>query len=94
MAGERTLNLERAFIVREGFRREDDRPPNRMAKEDVPNFGYKKLEPSLFNKMLDEYYDSNGWDLKTSIPTRKKLEGLGLKDVADELESLPPGIGQ
>jgi aldehyde:ferredoxin oxidoreductase len=92
MAGERALNLDRAFIVREGFRREDDRPPNRMATEDVPYFGYKKLEPLLFNGMLDEYYDANGWDLKTSIPSRKKLEELGLKDVADELDSLPAEI--
>lgn len=87
-AGERLLNLERAFNVREGFRREDDRPPIRMATEDVPYFGYRKLEPAIFDGMLDEYYEANGWSLKTSIPTRGKLEELGLKGVADELESL------
>jgi len=35
--------------------------------------------------MLDEYYEACGWNKKTSIPTRKKLEELGLRDVADEL---------
>ena len=88
LAGERLMNLDRAFNVREGLRREDDRPPIRMATEDVPYFGYKKLDPGVFNRMLDEYYEANGWDLKTSIPKRKKLEDLSLGDVADELESL------
>ena len=74
--------------MREGFRREDDRPPIRMATEDVPYFGYRKLEPAIFDPMLDEYYEANGWSLHTSIPTRKKLEELDLKDVADELNSL------
>jgi len=38
--------------------------------------------------MLDEYYEACGWDKKTSIPTREKLEELGLKDVADELAGM------
>jgi aldehyde:ferredoxin oxidoreductase len=88
MAGERLLNLDRAFNVREGFRRADDRPPIRMATEDVPYFGYRKLEPALFDPMLDEYYAANGWSIRTSIPTKKKLDELGLKDVADEFKSL------
>ena len=41
--------------------------------------------------MKDEYYELRGWDLKTGLQTRAALEGLGLKDVADDLEarSLP-----
>ncbi|MBN1148206.1 MAG: hypothetical protein JXA78_13185 [Anaerolineales bacterium] len=84
-AGERTLNLERAFIVREGFRRVDDRPPIRMATEDVPHFNYPRLSPELFDGMLDEYYLANGWDVATAIPTRQKLCELGLEDVAQAL---------
>ena len=38
--------------------------------------------------MLDEYYEACGWNKKTSIPTREKLEELGLKDVADELAGM------
>jgi aldehyde:ferredoxin oxidoreductase len=85
--GERLLNLDRAFNVREGFRRADDRPPVRMATEDVPYFGYRRLDPEIFDPMLDEYYDANGWSVTTSVPTRGRLEQLGLDDVADALEA-------
>jgi aldehyde:ferredoxin oxidoreductase len=32
-----------------------------------------ELEP-----MLDEYYRARGWDVETGLPTREKLEELGL----------------
>jgi aldehyde:ferredoxin oxidoreductase len=38
--------------------------------------------------MLSEYYKERGWDLKTGLIPRKKLEALGLKSVADELEKI------
>jgi aldehyde:ferredoxin oxidoreductase len=88
LAGERLMNLDRAFNVREGYRRADDRPPIRMATEDVPGFGYPALTPELFDPMLDEYYAANGWSLTTSIPTRHKLVELGLADVAAEFDAL------
>ncbi|MFN2224806.1 MAG: aldehyde ferredoxin oxidoreductase C-terminal domain-containing protein, partial [Anaerolineae bacterium] len=87
-AGERLMNLDRAFNVREGYRRADDRPPIRMAAEDVPGFGYPGLAPEIFDPMLDEYYQANGWSVTTSIPTRSKLLELGLGDVAAELTAL------
>ncbi len=37
--------------------------------------------------MLDDYYRARGWGLD-GLPARPKLEALGLKDVADELESM------
>jgi aldehyde:ferredoxin oxidoreductase len=88
MAGERLMNLDRAFNVREGYRRADDHPPIRMATEDVPGFGYPKLAPEVFEPMLDEYYEANGWSVTTSIPTRSKLVELGLDDVAAEFDAL------
>ena len=33
----------------------------------------------------DRYYEFEGWDTATGWPTRKTLEGLGLKNVADTL---------
>jgi aldehyde:ferredoxin oxidoreductase len=87
-AGERVLNLDRAFNVREGFRREDDRVPLRMSGEDVPYFNYPRLSADIFDGMLDEYYQANGWDLATSIPTTQKLDELGLHDVAQELSTM------
>jgi aldehyde:ferredoxin oxidoreductase len=35
--------------------------------------------------MLDEFYDSNGWDKQTSWPTYETLETLGLPEVAKKL---------
>jgi aldehyde:ferredoxin oxidoreductase len=38
--------------------------------------------------MLDNYYELRGWDKKTGLPTRAKLETIGLGDVADQLEKM------
>ncbi len=35
---------------------------------------------------MDDYYRARGWDLKTGIPTREKLQQLDLGDVAEELK--------
>jgi len=85
--GERIVNLERAFNVREGLTRKDDTLPKRFLEESLPDGPAKgqtvKLEP-----MLDEYYQLRGWEKDTGFPTREKLEELDLKEVADELESM------
>jgi hypothetical protein len=59
-----------------------------MASEDVPHFGYPRLSPEIFEPMLDEYYEANGWSVTTSVPRRSKLQELGLGDVADEFARL------
>ena len=84
-AGERLMNLDRLFNVREGFGRQDDRVPYRMSHEDVPKFGYKKIDDNLLNPMLDEYYASNGWDLDTTVPSFAKLIELDLEDTVEDL---------
>ena len=38
-----------------------------------------------FERMKEEYYVIRGWDATTGLPTRRTLEDLGLKDVADDL---------
>lgn len=85
--GERIINVEKAFNVREGFTRKDDTLPKRFLKEplsDGPSKGHVvNLEP-----MLDDYYRLRGWDVKTSLPTGAKLQELGLEEVAGELEKL------
>ncbi|MBN1944728.1 MAG: hypothetical protein JW797_03585, partial [Bradymonadales bacterium] len=86
-AGERLMNLDRLFHVREGYGRKDDRVPHRMATEDVPDFGYKRIGAEVLDGMLDEYYSENGWSLTTTVPTRKKLVELGLEDIAGDLEA-------
>ena len=86
--GERGLNLARAFNVREGLTRRDDQLPKRLMGP-LPDgqFAGKLFTQEMLDSMLDNYYELRGWD-KNGIPTRAKLESLGLKFVADELEKL------
>jgi aldehyde:ferredoxin oxidoreductase len=87
---DRIWNLERAFIVREGITRKDDVFVGRYMDEPVHGGSCDglKIDRTKWDEMLDDYYDLNGWDKKTGIPTRTRLETLGLKDVADELEAI------
>ncbi|MCK4925706.1 MAG: aldehyde:ferredoxin oxidoreductase, partial [Spirochaetes bacterium] len=78
--GERVFNLQRMFNVREGFRREDDMIPDRVRRK--PAFGLYADEERCaikdFDGMLDEYYEARGWDVKTGVPSQKKLQDLGI----------------
>jgi hypothetical protein len=38
---------------------------------------------------LDLFYEELGFDKTTGAPLRATLEGMGMADVADELEALP-----
>ena len=89
--GERSYNLERAIMVREGRRREHDTMNEyhlteaKWPEPDGPSVS-RFLDKDLFNEVMDEYYTLRGWDLTTGIPTRSRLEELGMEDVADDLE--------
>ena len=85
---DRIWTLERAFIVREGITRKDDILVGRFIDEPVHGGPFDGLSFNRkdWDEMLDEYYDLVGWDKQTGIPTRAKLEKVGLKDVADDLE--------
>jgi aldehyde:ferredoxin oxidoreductase len=85
--GERIVNVERAFNVREGLTRKDDRLPERMVNEPMPD-GFAKGEVVHLEPMLDEYYAHRQWDQASGLPTRRKLEELKLDDIATELAAL------
>jgi aldehyde:ferredoxin oxidoreductase len=81
--GERIYNLERVFNIREGFKgREEDTVPPRFLEEPIPE-GPKKGNLFRLNEMLDEYYEIRGW--KDGVPTKKKLNSLGLKKASQEI---------
>ncbi len=84
---ERVRNLERMFDVRQGLRRKDDSLPKKFFQEPLKSGPYKGevLDKEKFETMKDEYYEIRGWDKKTGIPSRDKLEELGLGDVAEEV---------
>lgn len=74
---ERVINLEKMFNVREGFGRKDDTLPVRLKTEPAPD-GVGKGQVVNEDVILDEYYESMGWDKGTGIPTDEKLKELGL----------------
>jgi aldehyde:ferredoxin oxidoreductase len=51
------------------------------------NVNYRKLDRAKVEDWKTKFYTLEGWDTKTGAPTRKTLEDLGLKDVADKLEA-------
>lgn len=86
-AGERIVNLEKAFNSLLGLRREHDTVCHRWLNEEIAEgWGKGWKAEAYLNKALDEYYRFRSWDEKTSLPTREKLVALGLEDVARVLE--------
>jgi aldehyde:ferredoxin oxidoreductase len=86
LVGERIYNLERAFNVREGYRRKDDTLPRRLMEE-APTKGPSKgrlISPKDLDKMVSEYYALRGWS-KDGVPTKAKLAELGLEEVAKKI---------
>jgi len=81
--GERIVNLERAYIVRQGITRKDDTLPQRFLREPLPD-GNSKGAVFEIECMLDEYYEERGWD-SNGIPKEKKLREIHLEHVVDDL---------
>jgi aldehyde:ferredoxin oxidoreductase len=96
--GERIVNLERLYNVREGLSRADDQLPRRFTEEAVPLYGFERdpdtneLQQSAepvgygqlydFDAMLDRYYELRGWS-HDGIPTPATLRRLGLEAYLD-----------
>jgi aldehyde:ferredoxin oxidoreductase len=78
--GERIVNLNRAFNVREGITRKDDTLPKRFLKTPAPE-GPCKGHVVELDQMLREYYTIRKWDVRTGIPTKAILKTLKLNDV-------------
>ena len=85
----RMLHVEKAFnILHAGFSRKDDYPPRRCLEEPIPRgaaAGFALTE-GMWDRLLDEYYEMHGWDVRTGVPARATLEALGLRSIAEDLE--------
>jgi len=84
--GERIVNIERLFNVREGITRKDDALPKRIhepLRGGVTDGLY--ISEGELNKMLDEYYMLRGWEVESGIPTREKLKDLDISEFDTEL---------
>lgn len=79
----RTVNLIRAYMVREGIRRKDDSVPE-MFFQRTPHPPAQTLDHDRFNKWIDRYYEIKGWNSE-GIPTRETLAALDLDYVIEDL---------
>lgn len=72
----RSRNLHRAYNIRLGLKRADEKPP-----EDH----WRKRFPELEEELLSTYYAYKGWNSE-GIPTKERLHELDLDYVAEDLE--------
>jgi aldehyde:ferredoxin oxidoreductase len=78
-AGERIVNLKKAFNIREGWRREDDTLPGRILADELPS-GVAQgvgLTGAELDLMVAAYYRARGWTAEGLIP-ETKLREMGL----------------
>jgi aldehyde:ferredoxin oxidoreductase len=77
--GERIVNLERMFNVREGVRRGQDVLPWKVMHEPIPDGPSAGMycPPDELDRMLDTYYALRGWT-PDGVPTPARLAWLGL----------------
>jgi len=83
--GERIYNLERAYIIREGFTRADDTLPPRLLEDPMPE-GPAEGHVVNLEVLLDAYYEYRGWD-ENGRPTKEKLEELDLGWLIDTVHT-------
>ena len=82
----RVNDLERAHNNRLGLTARDDVLPPRFTEDPMPEGPSKGKVYDILEPMKEAWYTVQGWNPKTGIPRRQRLESLGLGDVADDLE--------
>jgi aldehyde:ferredoxin oxidoreductase len=85
LVGRRTVNMQRAFNMREGFTKEQDTLPRRFHDEPLKggtSDGWYVPEDD-WKAARDAYYRLAEWDPATGNPTRDTFEKLDLAWVAD-----------
>ena len=101
--GERIVNLERMYNVRQGMSRADDTLPQRFTQEPAPLYEYDidpetgqaiaSAEPIRYGQihnleaMLDRYYRLRQWDSQGK-PTKEVLERLNLLEITKDAENI------
>ena len=85
--GQRSVNMARAFNIREGFTKKDDYLPQRflVAFAGGPLQGVA-VDAAKLEQAKEVYYRMMGWDPVKGAPTRETLAELGIGWVADLLK--------
>jgi aldehyde:ferredoxin oxidoreductase len=76
--GERVFNLQRLFNLKAGIKKVDETLPERFFKEPLPD-GMNAGAILSLEEQIKEYYSLRGWN-GDYVPTREKLEELGLSE--------------
>lgn len=77
--GERAINLARVYNIREGKTSKDDRLPDRMFNPQTSGpLSETPVDPKQMREAIHTYYRMMGWDEETGIPTKGKLDELGI----------------
>jgi len=93
---EKIWNINKALNVLEGFSREDDWNeawvhPRHTAYGSIwrmmDYYRTRYITREDVIKLLDDYYETRGWDVEKGIPTQASLKKLGLDDVAKKFEA-------
>ena len=79
-AGERIFQLQRALSCKLGISAKDDVLPE-LTMRPIPEGGTEGHVPNM-EKMLPEYYALRDWDSTTGKPSKKRLESLGMPEIA------------
>ena len=79
-AGERAFQLQRALSCKLGITSKDDVLPE-LAMRPIPDSEQEGHVPNM-EKMVPEYYAIRDWDSATGEPSKKRLESLGMPEIA------------
>lgn len=79
-AGERAFQLQRALSCKLGITSKDDVLPELIMRP-LPDGEQQGHVPNM-EKMLPEYYALRDWDSTTGKPSKKRLESLGMPEIA------------
>jgi aldehyde:ferredoxin oxidoreductase len=82
----RVANVERAHNSRLGLTAVDDTLPPRFTEDPMPAGPAEGKVYDILEPLKEAWYTVHGWDAKTGLPTRRRLEELGLADIASDLE--------
>jgi aldehyde:ferredoxin oxidoreductase len=77
--GERVATMGRLFNLREGLTAEDDQLPKRFFSP-TPRGALQDtaIDPEAMDQAKSTFYTLMGWDPVSGVPTRAKLEELGI----------------
>jgi aldehyde:ferredoxin oxidoreductase len=81
--GERVFQLQRALSCKFGISANDDVLPELIMKP-ITEGGTEGHVPDM-QKMLPEYYALRDWDKITGKPSKKRLESLGMPEIASSI---------